>query len=253
MTARAVRAHLSDIQPLRALYLQEMNAQIRYDASHSRGWTDSYLLHVDDFCVGYGAIKGQQRHGRDTIFEFYVVPGFRHWSRRLFSQLIDASRPTYVECQSNDVLLTSMLYEFARDINSDTVLFEEHVATEYDIPGAVVRLRREADHIFEHTVEPVGTHVLELDREIVATAGFMLHYNPPFADLYMEVRPDRRRRGFGAFILQEVKKACYLAGRIPAARTGLDNLASRATLIRAGLRVSGFMLLGTLRSEARGS
>ena len=88
--------------------------------------------------------------------------------------------------------------------------------------------------------------MLEFDDEIVATAGFLLHYNEPFADLYMEVRPDCRRRGFGAFILQEVKKACYLAGRVPAARTGLDNVASRATLQKAGFRVSGFMLVGSV-------
>jgi predicted GNAT family acetyltransferase len=63
----------------------------------------------------------------------------------------------------------------------------------------------------------------------------------------MEVRPDRRREGFAAFLLQEVKKACYLAGRIPAARTGLDNIASRAALQKAGLRVSGFMLAGIIQ------
>ena len=59
-----------------------------------------------------------------------------------------------------------------------------------------------------------------------------------------QVREDCRRRGFGSFLLQEVKKACYLAGRIPAARCGLENTASRATLIKAGLRVCGFMLTG---------
>lgn len=246
VNARSVPAQLSDIQPLRALYLQEMNAQIRYDACHARGWTDSHLLYADDVCVGYGAIKGQRRQDRDTIFEFYVIPAYRSTSRLLFAELIAQSRVTHIECQSNDRLLTEMLYDFARDIHSDTVLFEDHVATRYQIAEAVVRPRQEGDQIFEHVVEPVGDYVLEVDRDIVATAGFFLHYNEPFADLHMEVRPDRRRRGLGAFILQEVKKACYLAGRIPAARTGLDNAASRATLHKAGLRVSGFMLIGSI-------
>lgn len=241
---RAVRVPLADMQRLRSLYLQEMNTQIRYDACHSRGWTDSYLLYADDGCAGYGSIKGQQRQDRDTIFEFYVMPAFRNRSRALFSALLSASRASYIECQSNDRLLTAMLYEFARDIRSDAVLFEDHAVTQYHIAGAAVRPRQDDDRVFEHTVEPVGEYVLEIEGEIAATAGFMLHYNEPFADLYMEVRPDRRRRGFGAFILQEVKKACYLAGRVPAARTGLDNVASRATLQKAGLRVSGFMLVG---------
>ena len=220
-TEPAVRkATLTDILPLRALYLQEMNCQIRYDACHARGWTDSYLLMRDEAAIGYGSIKGQQRADRDTIFELYVAPAFRAHSRDFFAPLAAASKAAYVECQSNDRLLTPLLYEFATGIKSDTVLFEEHVATSHAVPGASVRLRRKGDVVFEHHVEPVGEYVLELAGDIVATAGFMLHYNPPFADLYMEVRSDSRRRGYGSFILQEVKKACYLAGRVPAARTG---------------------------------
>jgi RimJ/RimL family protein N-acetyltransferase len=60
----------------------------------------------------------------------------------------------------------------------------------------------------------------------------------------MEVRKDRWGHGFGSFVLQEVKTACFLTGRDPAARCALQNNASRATLIKAGLRVCGFMLTG---------
>jgi len=244
MAARAIKAKLKQIQPLRALFLQETNFQIRYNACHERGWTDSYLLTIDDVAVGYGSIKGRETADRDTAFEFYVIPPFRKWSSLLFRELVAASRITYIECQSNDRGLSSMLYEFARDIRADVVLFEDHAVTEHVIPDAVVRPRRHADRVFEHKVEPVGDYVVALGEEVVATGGFMLHYNMPFADLYMEVREDRRRLGFGSFLLQEVKKACYLAGRVPAARTGLENTASRATLIKAGLRVCGFMLTG---------
>jgi GNAT superfamily N-acetyltransferase len=253
MIARAAKARLKDILVLRALFLQEMNCQIRYDACHARGWTDSYLLKIDEVAVGYGSIKGQEIESRDTLFEFYVVPAFRKWSSLLCRELIKKSRAEYIECQSNDPLLSSMLAEFSRDLDADVVLFEDHVVTQHQPPGAVVRPRRKRDRIFEHAVEPIGDYVLEADEEIVATAGFMLHYNVPFADLYMEVREDRRRRGYGSFILQEVKKACYLAGRVPAARTGLQNQASRAALTKAGLRVSGFMLTGRVSADVIGS
>jgi GNAT superfamily N-acetyltransferase len=98
----------------------------------------------------------------------------------------------------------------------------------------------------------VRTFVVEHEGEIVASGGFLTHYNPPFADLYMEVREDRRRRGFGTLVLQEAKKGCYLAGRIPAARTSVDNIASQATLTRAGLRVSGYILTGTVKTPFSG-
>jgi hypothetical protein len=247
MTPKPVKAKLEDIQGLRALFLQETNFQIRYNAYHERGWTDSYLLKMDDVEVGYGSIKGQEIAARDTIFEFYVVPLFRRWSSQAFRELLAASGAAYIECQSNDLLLSSMLYEFARDIRADTFLFDDHAVTEHTISGGVVRPRRDGDHIFDHSVEPIGEYVLEVEGEIVATGGFMLHYNPPFADLYMEVRNDCLRKGYGSFILQEVKKACYLAGRVPAARCPLENNGSRAALIKAGLKVCGFIVLGKVR------
>jgi GNAT superfamily N-acetyltransferase len=249
VTANAVKATLQDINYLRALYLQETNFQIRFDSCHWRGWSDEYLLMLDGVAVGYGSIKGKDDlKGRDTVFEFYVVPPFRTRSRELFTALLASSHATHIECQSNDRILSPLLSECARDINSHVVLFEDHVVTHLEIPGAVARRRREDDKPFDHTHEPLGDFVVEVDREIVATGGFLTHYNPPFADLYMEVREDRRRRGFGTLVLQEAKKACYLAGRIPAARTNINNLASRATLTKAGLRVSGFILIGSVKA-----
>ena len=248
MTATAVKASLKDILGLRGLFLQETNFQIRYNAVHERGWSDSYLLRIDGKDVGYGSIKGQERNDRDTIFEFYVIPPFRKYATSLFRELISTSGVRYIECQSNDLLLSAMLHEFSHGISSDVVLFEPHSITEYKVPDSVVRPTRADDQIFEHTVEPLGDYMLEVKKEIVATGGFMLHYNPPFADLYMEVRPDRRRRGYGAFILQELQKACYLAGRVPAARCQIKNVASRAALTKAGLRVCGFMQIGNVNN-----
>jgi GNAT superfamily N-acetyltransferase len=131
------------------------------------------------------------------------------------------------------------------------LLFEDHAITQHIIPGAAFHLRRDDDRIFEHGIEPVGDYVLELRGEVVATGGFMLHYNKPFADLYMEVREDCRRRGLASFLLQEVKKQCYLAGRVPAARTSIQNVASRGALTNAGLRICGFMLMGKVDNNGR--
>src|SRR5216683_2673067 len=124
MTARVVKAELKDIQSLRALFLQEANFQIRYNACHERGWTDSYLLTIDDVEIGYGTIKGQNISGRDTVFEFFVIHSFRKLSGVLFRELIAASGAKYIECQSNDMLLSSMLYEFSRNISANAVLFK---------------------------------------------------------------------------------------------------------------------------------
>ena len=247
MQIRVAEVELARILPLRALYLQEANFQIRYNACHERGWTDSYLLMADGTGIGYGSIKGDDAAGRDTVFEFFVIRPFRRQASRLFEALLSASRAPRLECQSNDALMTAMLFEFGRDISAQVILFEHRVSTDLQLPGAVVRRAKRGDTIFKHGVEPPGDYVLELDGRIVATGGFLTHYNPPFADLFMEVEESHRRKGAGSYLVQELIKEIYLGGRVPAARCNLDNHASRATLTKAGLRACGFMLTGAAR------
>jgi GNAT superfamily N-acetyltransferase len=248
MTFEAAKSNLTSILPLRNLFLQENNFQIRYNACHERGWTDSYIVKYDDEKIGYGSIKGKENfEDRDAVFEFYIIPPFRDLSSIAFWELLRSSQPNYIECQSNDILLSSLLYEFGQNISSEVILFEEGFTSNIKVDNIVFRNRSEDDAVFDHKAEPVGDYVLQRNKEIVATGGFLLHYNMPFADLYMEVKEDCRRQGLGSYLIQELKKQCYLSGRVPAARTGMDNIASRATLLKAGLKIAGYMLLGQVK------
>lgn len=248
MTLGTIKTELGEILKFRSLFLQENNFQIRYNACHERGWTDSYLLTYNEEKIGYGSIKGNENPGdRDTVFEFYILPPFRYLTPAAFIELLSSSGAVFIESQSNDLVLTSLLYHYAQNINSDTILFEENTTTNLRIERVIFRKRLEEDSVFEHKSEPVGDYVLELDKEVVATGGFLLHYNPPFADLYMEVREEFRRKGLGSFLIQELKKQCFLSGRIPAARCNIENTASKSTLIKAGLSIAGYMLLGKVK------
>ena len=244
MELRAVRTTLKEIQSLRLLFLQEINAQVRYNASHERGWTDSYLLTANGLPVGYGAIKGQEIKGRDTIFECYVIPPFRSMTEELFAALLRESEVRFIECQTNDPILPALIYAFASHIQSPVILFREGTVTRYSLPGVIFRPRQDGDILFEHHHEPEGEYVLEVEGKIVASGGFLTHYNMPFADIYMEVTEGFKRKGLGSYIVQQVKRECYLAGRVPAARCNMENAASKATLLKAGLAIAGYMLIG---------
>ena len=242
MPLKAKKTSLKEILHFRHQYLQENNFQIRYDACHERGWSDSYLLSDDRMPVGYGSVKGKGNLAdRDAVFEFYLLPHHRRESNQFYHSLLTTSQARFMECQTNDFLHAAMVFEFGKGIRSDTILFSDHSTTRLQVPNAEVRLRRDSDIIFEKYKDP-GAYVLLVHEEVVASAGFLLHYNMPFADLYMEVRPDFRGHGYGAYILQEVKKHCYAAGRVPAARCSIKNPASRASLLNAGLRICGYML-----------
>ena len=244
-------AHKSDLEtilPLRDLFLQENKIQIRYNARHERGWTDSYHLTIDGILVGYGAIAGKNNFtDRDALFEFFVIPTYRHLSSALFAELLKASHPKYIECQSNLFLLSSMLFEFSKNISSDVILFADSVITQLSFPDRIFRRLHIADVIPKQKRASVGEYILVKDGEIIATGGFLLHYNLPYADIYMEVYAPHRRKGYGSFIVQELKKACYAAGRIPAARCNINNPNSKSTLIKAGFVPCGYMLTGMVK------
>ena len=238
------------ILPFRSLFLQETNFQIRYNACHERGWSDSYLIKKDDAVIGYGALKGKEELShRDAIFEFYLMPDYRAKASQIFAKLIAVTGAMYIECQSNDLLLSSMLYEFTQNIHSEVILFMEDKMTDFVMPDVRFRAQKAGDVMPGLKVEDMGAYILELKGEVVATGGFLLHYNMPFADLYMEVSKDYRKKGFGTYILQEIKKECYRNGRVPAARCNINNQASKATLQKAGLKVAGYMLVGKVKNS----
>ena len=62
----------------------------------------------------------------------------------------------------------------------------------------------------------------------------------------MEVAEPFRRRGYGGYLVQELKRVCYEGGRVPAARCNASNTASRATLQKAGLMPCARMLSGVI-------
>jgi hypothetical protein len=250
MEIKIAKVGLNDILELRNLYLYENNMQVRYNACHERGWTDSYLITIDDAIIGYGSVKGKEDLSlRDAIFEFYILLKERRNASAAFKELITASGVRSIECQSNDLLLSTMLYEFGHQISSEVILFEDDQFAFLSIPGATFRKKDPGDQSFDHKSEPDGDYVIEAEGEIVATGGFLLHYNFPFADLYMEVRDDQRKKGYGSLMIQELRKACFDAGRVPAARCNIANKASKATLMKGGLKIAGNMLIGEIKPE----
>lgn len=186
--------------------------------------------------MGYGSVNAS-----GTVKEFFLLPGARDHALPLFRMLLAQTRATAIESQSNDALLMAMLQACGVSATPETILFEDGATTMLTAPGATFRRVRwfERPFIFQHTLEPVGDWAIECDRRIVATGGLLFHYNRPFADLYMEVAAEYRRRGLGAFLVQELRRVARDGGHIPAARCDVANVASQMTLQRAGMRPCG--------------
>lgn len=232
------------IDPFRVLFLNEGGFQFVCNKCHLYGWADTYLFTVDGISAGYGAVWGsEKREDRDTIFEFYLDPPYRGMASRVFREFQRVSNTIQVESQTNDRLLTAMLYETTRNIEAESILFEEAYTTRQTVPGVSFRKRKVADDMGDDD----STHVLVQEGVIVASGGLMLNYNIPYADIYMQVKAPFRRQGLGTFIVQELKKEAYRMGRVPAARCNIENQASKATLLKAGFRICGFRIRGTIK------
>jgi GNAT superfamily N-acetyltransferase len=241
---------LDDIRGLRDQYRRAMNCQIVHDSYHARGFTDSYILRLDGKVVGYGSVAGEPDGPREIIKEFYVLPACRGEALPLFRRLFAAAKPQWIEAQTNDFLLTLLLFDCAREVTSERILFADSRITSLRPSDVIFRSLTDADRarVFPHLSEPIGKWGLEVGSEIVATGGLLFHYNPPYADIHMEVAAPHRRKGYGNYLVQELKRLCYEAGSIPAARCHQDNLASRLTFESAGMLPCARILRGRIAS-----
>jgi RimJ/RimL family protein N-acetyltransferase len=115
-------------------------------------------------------------------------------------------------------------------------VFRDELATSLPSQGATLkRVTSEKESVLcfqERAGKSEWT--LELNAKSVGSGALLFHYNHPYCDVAMEINEEYRRRGLGAYLVQELKRIAYEMGGIPAARCSPKNLASRRTLQKAG-------------------
>lgn len=250
MSIAARVCEVREIEPLREKYVKEMNCQVVYDSIHTRpGWTQEYALEADGVCAGYGSMAvGGPWLETHSIYEFYVQPERRTQAFQLFDSFATACAAKRIEMQSNARLLSVMLHTFAANIRGVAIVFEAGIDTSLKPSGAGFRATtpQDAEELVRAELDQNAKWVVTRNGEIAGEGGILYHYNPPFGDIYMNVAPRFRRRGLGAFLVQELKAVCRAEGTIPAARCSVDNVASRKTLQRAGMVPYSNLLVGDL-------
>jgi len=239
-----------EVLPLRTRHREEMRCQVVHDSIPRReGWTWTYQLSLGEVVAGYGmvAIAGPWQD-KPTVFEFYVLPGVQNRAFELFEAFLDVSDARFMEIQSNDALLAILLHTYARDIRSEKIVFRDGLTTRLPANGAILHSLTSAEETRRCIEQRQGgaEWQLEVHGEAVAKGGLMFHYNPPYTDVYMEVAEPFRHRGFGAYLVQELKRAAYKLGSIPGARCNPENTASRKTLQKAGFVPCAHILNGAI-------
>lgn len=255
MKIECVRCDFSQIEHLRAHYRREMRCQILHDSFHARpGWVEWYAVLAEGQAAGYGAvIVGGPWAGSRALFEAYLQPEFRGDLIPALDALILTAQAGGLLLQTNDPTMFLALHQFGSDFTEEALIFERGRSRDLPNPGVTMIRNEGADGpaIFPHQHEPVGDWLVQHRGEVVATGGYLSHYNPPYVDLYMEVRPDMRRKGFGSYLVQELGRLAEAAGKIACARCAIANQASLKTLQRAGMVECA--LRGTARIQRKTS
>lgn len=227
-----------------------MNCQVVHDSIHSRpGWTVSYLFSAAGQVVGYGSVAvGGPWREKPTILEFYLVPESRTRAFDFFEEFLGIGGAQWMELQSNDLLAAAMLHTYGRDISAESIVFRDRETTSLSVKGATLHLLTAADETQASIERRQGGPEwrLEIDGVSAGNGGILFHYNVPYGDIYMEVDEPYRRRGLGSYLVQELKRAAYKLGAVPAARCNPNNIPSRRTLQKAGFEPYASILTGSL-------
>jgi GNAT superfamily N-acetyltransferase len=166
----------------------------------------------------------------------------------LFETFVEASGARLMEIQSNDTVLAVMLHTYARDIWSERIVFADHLGTALPANGAVLRQVTSDEEVRGSIAERAGQAewLLQVDGQSAGNGAILFHYNRPYCDLAMDIAEPFRRRGFGSYLVQELKRAAYQLGGLPCARCSPDNVPSRKTLQKAGLVPFAHILNGSI-------
>ena len=261
---------VDQVADLRFLYARELDDVIRYEREIRRGRTRIYGVWNDGALIGYGILHGEGED-RNTVVEFFLLPQFRWHTVPVFDHFTKVTGATGVQARTNDTGLVLLLYERTRDIIPGNSYFRDAENTHQRVPGVRCRAITPDDldvltpimttsdgwpfelpdrEALATWIESNQGRLLE-DEEGIAGIGAVLHgYNAPFASIGVVVMKRARRRGYGAYLIEELKRETYTMGKIPRADCAPWNAASRATLLRAGFLVNARALRGTLSAQS---
>jgi GNAT superfamily N-acetyltransferase len=238
----------NEIAELRECYRKEMDCQIIHDSIHARpGWTMEHALDLNGAAAGYGSVAvGGPWNTSHALYEFYVKNEFRQRIFDLFAALLESCSASIIETQTNAPSLPIMLHTFGRNIRPEAILFEDRFETRFVPEGSGFRSSNLEDGTLLKMLELDETAgwVVTLNGTIAGAGGVLYHYNRPYGDIYMKIAEPFRGRGLGAYLVQELKRACRAGGSVPAARCNIGNLASRRTVQKAGFVPCGNLIVG---------
>ncbi|MFZ4508870.1 MAG: GNAT family N-acetyltransferase [Fimbriimonas sp.] len=238
MSYRAERVSSEQIQARRRVFLDQIGCQFVAFSAVGRGLTDCYLLFRDEQEVGYAAVWHQ--HYPQLVGEWSVHPGESVDDLKL--ALVAASGAIGVRVQTNIAQMSTLISDQLKPV---AYLFGKFEDPGLGISAGEFRPAHDDEIQYRGHLDS-REFVVELDSVVIAKGGFLCHYNPPYADVFMEVSEGFRGQGLGSALVAAIARQAIRAGKVPAARCDVENTPSFRTLVSGGLAHIGEILEGPI-------
>ncbi len=184
------------------------------------------------------------------ILEFFLEKKFLHLQDQVFSHLIQIKAFSKAWIKTFDPLFLKMANMFGEKNRGIGLLFRDTNSTETKLKKEMVFKKANLEDMdivtsfkwdfFDNQQDmeyffKKGTYLFYVKHEFVGIGTLMqIHPLEPFFDIGVCVKPDYRKRGFGAQIVLQLKNHCLENNRKPICGCAFENVASKKTLEKAG-------------------
>ena len=245
------------IAAMKVAYLATLSAPM--DGMWGAGFIDPsphWEIREDEISIGFFATNGE-----DTLWQFYVSPGYHGDTRKLFRHVLEQSQVTKAVAATIDPTFLSLCLDVQGHVEVHTHLYELREVTP-PTPERAADLRPagagELERVIQFQRACLGAGP-EIEAWLQGYSGnlikrgelFVLHNadewiglgerrrsdsQPGVADVGMMVHPDHRRQGWAGHILQLLCEVCRDEDLRPICSTTADNVAAQRAIERVGFR-----------------
>jgi GNAT superfamily N-acetyltransferase len=206
---------------------------------------DSLLVSVDITEVGYLLMLDS------TILEFYVIDEYLAHSDEIFIKALSDFNIKNSIAKSFDFLIMSISLTHSKSSIVEGCLFRDFIGNEIEANARISHrlatindfemLKNHMEEVFDHEQEILdvlhqdGMNIYSIDEKMIGYGIFQRSIEGRNSfDIGMYVVPDERKKGYGSYIINDLRLLCKQNGWYPTLGCDINNIGSRKTLEKAG-------------------
>lgn len=187
-----------------------------------------------------------------TLVEFYIFKDYYIYSQEIFKYIIESDMVENAAVSTRQSEFLSLCLDFQKSLYVSAYLFTDADNKKHELyhcENLSFRLAKKGDikvinnkcesrpqEYYEELIRNEQLFVLYEGDILLGIGEFRINrtHSGQYADIGMVVAEEHRRKGFGTYIIIQLKEHCYRKKLKPMASCDRYNVASKNTLLKAG-------------------